>query len=153
MHHPPVLFVCTRNVFRSRFAEALFNWTASKTNLSVRAISRGLAPQLALEDSLSPYVEGALRSNGISLSHTSPTKSHLRENDLRQSLRVIVLNDREHRAPLSEQYPDLVASFEFWNVEELSRWEPERMIGHIEEEVRALVMGLREQSMPSNVLP
>ena len=38
-----VLFLCTGNYYRSRFAEVLFNSVAGRTGLSWRASSRGLA--------------------------------------------------------------------------------------------------------------
>src|SRR4051812_49894075 len=38
-----VLFLCTGNYYRSRFAEALFNSVAGKMGLPWRASSRGLA--------------------------------------------------------------------------------------------------------------
>src|SRR5579872_4813004 len=38
-----VLFLCTGNYYRSRFAEALFNSVARKMGLPWRASSRGLA--------------------------------------------------------------------------------------------------------------
>src|SRR5881275_1414384 len=38
-----VLFLCTGNYYRSRFAEALFNSVAGKMGLAWKASSRGLA--------------------------------------------------------------------------------------------------------------
>ena len=38
-----VLFLCTGNYYRSRFAEILFNWHATQQELNWRADSRGLA--------------------------------------------------------------------------------------------------------------
>src|SRR5581483_10276658 len=38
-----VLFLCTGNYYRSRYAEVLFNSVAGKMNLPWRASSRGLA--------------------------------------------------------------------------------------------------------------
>src|ERR1700732_3059212 len=41
--HKTVLFLCTGNYYRSRFAEILFNSVAGKMGLAWRASSRGLA--------------------------------------------------------------------------------------------------------------
>ncbi len=38
-----ILFLCTGNYYRSRFAENLFNWLATKQGLDWQADSRGLA--------------------------------------------------------------------------------------------------------------
>jgi protein-tyrosine-phosphatase len=42
-HEKTVLFLCTGNYYRSRFAEVLFNSVAGKLGLSWVASSRGLA--------------------------------------------------------------------------------------------------------------
>ena len=42
-HEKTVLFLCTGNYYRSRFAEILFNSVAGKMGLQWRASSRGLA--------------------------------------------------------------------------------------------------------------
>src|SRR5438270_14096672 len=42
-HEKTVLFLCTGNYYRSRFAEVLFNSVAGKMGLTWRASSRGLA--------------------------------------------------------------------------------------------------------------
>src|SRR5881394_926844 len=42
-HEGNVLFLCTGNYYRSRFAEVLFNSVAGKMGLPWRASSRGLA--------------------------------------------------------------------------------------------------------------
>src|SRR5947199_205561 len=42
-HGKTVLFLCTGNYYRSRFAEVLFNSVAGKMGLTWRASSRGLA--------------------------------------------------------------------------------------------------------------
>ena len=41
--HKRLLFLCTGNYYRSRFAEILFNSVAGKMGLSWKASSRGLA--------------------------------------------------------------------------------------------------------------
>ena len=43
-----LLFVCTGNFYRSRHAEALFNWHAERHGLAARAFSRGLLTSLWL---------------------------------------------------------------------------------------------------------
>ncbi|MFP6867403.1 MAG: hypothetical protein VCA35_15780 [Roseibacillus sp.] len=92
---PPVLlFICTSNVCRSRFAETLFKQAASQAALPLRAKSYGLAPHRVLEDSLSPYAESTLRSKGICLSLISLTKTPLCAQDLEKATRIIALNDR-----------------------------------------------------------
>ena len=37
-----IIFICTANIFRSRFSEEVYNFLAKKNNLSSRAFSAGL---------------------------------------------------------------------------------------------------------------
>jgi hypothetical protein len=71
----------------------------------MRAKSHDLPPHRVLEDSLSPYAEGTLRSKGICLSLTSLTKTPLCAQDLEKATRIIALNDREDRPMISELFP------------------------------------------------
>jgi len=70
-----VLFICTGNYYRSRFAEAVFNHRAQALGLPYRAFSRGLAIDLAQGD-LSALTQRALEERGIPLSCTGPTRLH-----------------------------------------------------------------------------
>src|SRR5947209_4616021 len=45
-----VLFLCTGNYYRSRFAEAFFNARAPKADVPWRAASRGLAIELGVNN-------------------------------------------------------------------------------------------------------
>ena len=152
MPDSPVLFVSTTNTFRSRFAEAIFNHGASRNRIGVRAISRGLDPGQSLEDSLSPYVEGALHSRHLSLSLTGPTKRTLQVRDLHDALRVIAVNEREHHAAIVQACPDLAFKVDCWQVDDLSRWEPERIIAHLEQECVSLLRSLRTRPIAAVAL-
>src|SRR5262249_53482024 len=62
-----VLFICTGNYFRSRYAEHLFNFRAAERALGVRAVSRGLRTDAirAEDGALSPYTAARLALRGI----------------------------------------------------------------------------------------
>jgi len=53
-----VLFLCTGNYYRSRYAEILFNAKAKEMGLEWNAVSRGLAPD--------PRNPGPMSSDSIS---------------------------------------------------------------------------------------
>ena len=60
-----VLFLCTGNYYRSRFAEILFNHLAGQSKLAWRADSRGLARRfrnLECRADLTSHAAGAGRS-------------------------------------------------------------------------------------------
>lgn len=63
-----LLFLCTGNYYRSRFAEAYFNHRAAVLKLPWRARSRGLAREITPERNegpVSPLVAAALRRRGV----------------------------------------------------------------------------------------
>ena len=60
-----VLFICTGNYYRSRFAEAVFNHRAGEWAPGWSAFSRGLAIDAAPDDDLASEVSRALRARGI----------------------------------------------------------------------------------------
>jgi len=60
-----ILFLCTGNYYRSRFAEHLFNWLAVKQGLDWQADSRGLALERGVNNvgAISRYAAEALASS------------------------------------------------------------------------------------------
>ena len=62
-----VLFLCTGNYYRSRYAEELFNHLAKWQALDWQAASRGLAERGSPENvgPMSPYALQALRAKAI----------------------------------------------------------------------------------------
>jgi protein-tyrosine phosphatase len=54
-----VLFLCTGNYYRSRFAEDYFNHGASRRGLIWRAVSRGLARDMGATGNVGPMAADA----------------------------------------------------------------------------------------------
>ena len=139
-----VLFVCTGNYYRSRYAEALFNHSAELRGLGWRAFSRGLAIHWAPDDDLSPHTRASLSRRQIDVRHTGSTRVQLALDDLERAERVIVLDEAEHRPMVLEQFPDWVERVAFWACQDV-QWEiPESCMARIEEKVAALVNELAE---------
>src|SRR5260370_20225405 len=101
----PVLFICTANHFRIRFAEAVFNHEAAKRKLPHRAVSRGILFCTPLFDSIHPHARRALQKLGIELTHTGPCPVQLKADDFAQACLVIALCEREHRPMMQEFHP------------------------------------------------
>jgi Low molecular weight phosphotyrosine protein phosphatase len=64
-----VLFVCTGNYYRSRFAELLFNSSARRERLGWQAISRGLELAAQNVGPISPHVCSGLRAREVELEY------------------------------------------------------------------------------------
>lgn len=133
-----VLFVCTGNYYRSRFAEALFNHHARDRGLGWRAESRGLAIHMAPEG-LSEHTVAALMARAIGLHHTGELRRALAEEDLHRADLAIVLDDTEHRPMVVAQFPMWVERVRFWKVADLDFIGPDQALPAIEEAIFELI--------------
>lgn len=140
---PEILFICTGNYYRSRFAEAVFNHHALRARLAWRAFSRGLAIELAPQDSpISPHTIEGLHRRSIPVAHTGPRPQSLVEADLKRATRIIALKDAEHRPMIARRFPAWESQVEFWHVSDIDQADPREAVDEIESRVRALVAEL-----------
>jgi len=99
-----VLFICTGNYYRSRFAEAIFNHEAERRGLAWRAFSRGLAIHL-VEGPISPHTEAEMARRGIPRTRTAPGRQQVAEEDFHHARLVIALKTDEHRPLMGLLHP------------------------------------------------
>lgn len=134
-----VLFLCTGNYYRSRYAEILFNWKAQQLGLAWNADSRGLDPDPRNPGPMSRDTMEALQKQGI------PFDKHLRlpltvnENDFQRAHHVVAVKEAEHRPLIQRNFPHWLERVEFWHVHDLDCSGPEWTIPHLDREVTALV--------------
>ncbi len=141
-----VLFLCTGNYYRSRFAEILFNARAGAAGLAWRADSRALAIE-RLDDMpdagpISPHTLAGLRARGLPEPDATRFPWPAREEDFRGSRLVIALKEAEHRPLLAARFPDWVERVEYWHVHDLDAAEPAEALAEIERAVDELVARL-----------
>jgi protein-tyrosine phosphatase len=100
---PIVLFLCTGNYYRSRYAELLFNAWAPAHRLAWRADSRALALERGADNvgPISAAVLEACVGRGIALPQPLRFPLAVSEVDLRAARRVIALKEAEHRSFLA----------------------------------------------------
>lgn len=137
-NHREVLFICTGNYYRSRFAEAVFNHEAARTTSGWRAFSRGVAIHLA-PPGLSPYTQAALRARGIPLERTAEERAALTAADLRRAAQVVAMKEAEHRPYLQSGFPDWVDRIEYWHFHDIDFLAPDEVLPAIEQRVLALL--------------
>lgn len=113
-----VLFICTGNYYRSRFAEAVFNHHAERSGVAARAFSRGLMTYL-VDGDLSPLTARALAERSIPLHRTSHRPTQLTAGDFLRARKIVALHDEEHRPMLLDRYPEYVPRVTFWGVSDL----------------------------------
>lgn len=139
-----VLFLCSANYYRSRFAEHLFNWLAPQSDLGWRADSCGLNMDgWSHLRGMSRYVVGALQERGVPLNGDHRDPKWLTLSDLGNADLVIALNEAKHRQMMREQFPLFVDQVEYWHVDDLDCATPEDALPVLEDHVRALVERLK----------
>jgi protein-tyrosine-phosphatase len=132
-----VLFLCTGNYYRSRFAESLFNSVAGKMGLPWRASSRGLALERGVNNvgSMAVAAIKALEARGFrAVADFARFPMQVTTDDLEQADRIVALKQAEHLPLLQERFPSWAEKVEFWQVDDA----PEAL-ALIEREVMSLV--------------
>lgn len=138
---PPILFICTGNFYRSRHAEAVFNWHAHRSGLAVRAFSRGLLTSMVADEPtrLSPNTARRLAELGIGEHHTGVEPIQLTEDDLLRAGRAIALRKDEHWGMVRRTHPEWVDRIEYWDVRDIDELGPHEALPAIEQRVLELV--------------
>jgi protein-tyrosine phosphatase len=136
-----ILFLCTGNYYRSRFAEIFFNVLARQNELDWIADSCGLAIELVPDDggAISPFTLKGLGERGIVLDKPQRFPRALHEDDLACAHRVIALNRAEHHPYLKKQFPAWADRVEYWHVSDLDGASAVQGLAEIERQVSALI--------------
>ena len=134
-----VLFLCTGNYYRSRFAEAVFNYHCDRRQLSWRAYSRGLAIHLAPPNHLSPATRIGLRLRGIPFHHTAAEKQAVTAADMRKAAVCIALKEIEHRPLIHTLFPGWEDRVIYWDIHDVDVALPGAMLAMLEQKVMRLI--------------
>src|SRR5262245_40321675 len=140
-----VLFLCTGNYYRSRFAEHLFNDRASSAGLGWQASSRGLAIERG-NDNVGPMsidaIE-ALAERGVRVSiQRWPIRCTIE--DLLSADLAVALKEAEHRPLLSERFAGWEWRVTYWHVHDIDSETPATALAEIDRCVEKLVLSLED---------
>ncbi|GAB2197615.1 arsenate-mycothiol transferase ArsC [Sessilibacter sp. MAH4] len=116
-----LLFLCTGNYYRSRFAEQYFNHHCQRLALPWRAYSKGLLRNMALSPNLGPlsaHTKTYLSELGITPGDSRWPESVELE-DFDQYHRVIAASRDEHYTMMQEHFGDLADCIDYFEVEDL----------------------------------
>ncbi len=99
-----LLFLCTGNYYRSRFAELYFRHLAAQHGLDWRADSRGLRLHAGNEEPISTHTIQECQRLGIS---TVPIRWPLElvESDLATATLTVAVKETEHRPLIQMNFP------------------------------------------------
>ena len=136
-----LLFICSANYYRSRFAELLFNHLAAQSHLDWKAESRGVAPELGLGNigPISPHTIRGLQTRGVKLPGDIREPIPLTEEDLKQADLIVLLDEAEHRPYMQERFPVWADKVTYWHVADLHVATTEDALTVAEAEISALV--------------
>ncbi|HTU90274.1 MAG TPA: hypothetical protein VMF69_09390 [Gemmataceae bacterium] len=116
-----VLFLCTGNYYRSRFAEVLFNSVADRMGLLWRASSRGLALERGVNNvgPMAASAVKALEARGLrAVAEFSRLPMQVAVEDFEAAHWIIAVKEVEHLPLLQERFPAWTEKIEFWHVDD-----------------------------------
>jgi protein-tyrosine phosphatase len=141
-----VLFLCTGNYYRSRFAEELFNQRAALARISWKAKSRALAIERGINNigPLSPLVSWGLTIRGFSAKTADRPPEQCIILDLESADCVIALNELEHRPLMNKRFPNWESRIQYWEIGDVELIQPGKALALIDARVDALVAVFRD---------
>jgi protein-tyrosine phosphatase len=132
-----ILFLCTGNYYRSRFAEYFFNSLASKQRLDWQADSRALAIERGVNNigAMSQYAVEALAIRGISVPEGERFPQGVQNDDFQTADIVIALDQSEHLPLIRERFPEWMNRIEYWLVHDIDQTSATEALGQIEKHI------------------
>ena len=111
-----VLFVCTANIFRSRFSEEVYNHFAGKLNVPSKAFSAGLrVGDYVTRKIYRPALE-QLKYFNIDPKRRDELSVHINDLDLKDYHKIICMDEEEHR-PMVQMNDHLIkVKVDYWNI-------------------------------------
>jgi protein-tyrosine-phosphatase len=148
-----VLFLCTGNYYRSRYAEALFNALAIERGLDWCADSRGIATELLGDyiGTIADCVVQRLEQQHLPTAARNRLPLQLGGEDLEVADLIIALYESEHRPLLERRFPGWADRVTYWHVPDLNLLPSEAALAAIEDEVRRLVLRLSQPELENRL--
>ena len=139
-----VLFLCTGNYYRSRYAEEIFNYRARTEGLVWFAFSRGAAENGSPDNAgpISPFAIEALQTRGINAAGASRNPVPCRLADFEGVELVVALKEAEHRPMIERRFPGIANPIEYWDVDDIEFVEPATALSKVDELVGKLIQRL-----------
>ena len=116
-----VLFVCTANIHRSRFAEEVFNHFSEKNNKGATAFSAGLrVGDYNFRKIYHPALDNLEKFN-ILPKRAEELSVHIKNIDLDQFDRLICMDKNEHKPMIQSDSQLSAFKFEYWDITDMPK--------------------------------
>jgi len=141
-----ILFLCSGNYYRSRFAEYLFNARAAALGLDWQATSRGLNREFHAGNvgPISGFAVRGLWDRGIPFSSHERYPLKVEAADLAAADRIIALHEGEHRPLAHTHFPEWEDRIEYWWVEDLRQAPADEALAEIDRRMERLMAELMD---------
>ncbi|MBA7472944.1 hypothetical protein ES707_08276 [subsurface metagenome] len=139
-----ILFLCTGNYYRSRYAEEIFNHIAGREGLPWRAFSRGAAEKGSPDNvgPMSRFALEALQAQAIVPDGLTRAPMPCVLADFHDAHLVIALKEAEHRPLIEQRFPEIANSVTYWHVDDIEFAPPSIALPMIDAHVRDLIAAL-----------
>ena len=145
-----ILFLCSGNYYRSRFAEELFNFKARAIAGDWRADSRGLSMNPNNAGPIAEIVLKRLDRLEVKPANAGRYPEAAEVSDLDDSDLVIAMSHEEHYPLMQSLFPEYAAQTTYWDVEDTGGMPPEVALPRIEWLVARLAARLIEEAQLSD---
>ncbi len=145
MANPDVLFLCSMNYYRSRFAELYFNHLAKKSGVALRAESRGLMTDAYDLPGMSVHAQEILRRMKIEIEPEQAARDPqlVTPADLESAGRVVAVYRREHEPMVLRRFPKQKDLVEYWHIRDLDESHAIHALANCRDQVEALFAMLK----------
>lgn len=137
-----VLFLCTGNYYRSRYAEEYFNYRARSRLPGWAAHSKGLARDMSRTGNVGPMSLHALRAltdRGIDPLAATRFPESVQERDLEIHSRIVLLSRSEHEPMMAEYFPNHLDHVEYLDIEDGHLEDPESALQRLSNAIDEMV--------------
>ncbi len=135
-----VLFICTGNYYRSRFAEIYFNHLAKEHGLNWSAFSKGLEVfKHRNSGPISVHTLDYLDELAIPAPLPLTLPQQFAPDDLQLASISILMYEQEHRPMMQQYHPELVNEVIYWTFPDIDISSPQEILPQVKAAVEALV--------------
>lgn len=136
-----VLFLCSGNYFRSRFAELWFNQEAQQRRLGWYATSAGLLMENDNQGNISEYTRTFAHARGWSVPDRPPIPAS--DALFEQADCVIALKESEHRVPIETRFMRFQEKVTYWTIHDEDVMKPSDILPTLESQLIQFVDTLK----------